>query len=100
MFTTFSSINPGTRTAKGIGQNSSPQSVLGIGDVRIRSQVNGDWHDGMIHGVLFVPDLEMTLFSIWEATDRGMKATFYNAGVIITKGKKIVATGVRINKYL
>jgi hypothetical protein len=66
--------------------------------VRIRSQVNGDWHDGMIHGVLFVPDLGMTLFSIGEATDRGMKAIFDKAGVIITKGEKFVATGDRINK--
>lgn len=100
MFTTFSSINPGTRTVKGIGKNNSPLAVLGIGDVRIRSQVNDDWHDGMIHGVLFVPDLGMTLFSIGEATDRGMKATFDNASVIITKGEKTVATGVRINKHL
>ena len=78
----------------------SPLSVLGIVDVRIRSQVNDDWHDGMIHGVLFVPDLGMALFSIGEATDRGMKATFDNTGVTITKGEKTVATGVRINKHL
>ena len=54
----------------------------------------------MIHGVLFVPDLGMALFSIKEATDRGMKATFDNTGVTITKGEKTVATGVRINKHL
>ena len=81
-------------------ENNSPLSVLGIEDVRIQSQVNGDWHDGMIHGVLFVPDLGMALFSIGEATDRGMKATFDNTGVTITKGEKTVATGVRINKHL
>lgn len=42
----------------------------------------------------------MTLFSIGEATDRGMKATFDKYGVIITKKEKIVTTGIRINKNL
>jgi hypothetical protein len=34
----------------------SPLSVLGIGYVWIRSQVNGDWQDGMIQGLLFLPE--------------------------------------------
>jgi hypothetical protein len=41
----------------------------------------------MIHGILFVPDLEMTLFSVEKANDRGIKEIFDNAGVVITKGE-------------
>lgn len=50
-----------------------------------KKMLNGDWHDGMIHGILFVPDLEMTLFSVGKANDRGMKEIFDNACVVITK---------------
>ena len=39
-------------------------------------------------------------FSPFLHTDWGMKATFDNTGVTITKGEKTVTTGVRINKHL
>lgn len=98
LFTTFSSITTGSRTVKGIGTDKKPLSVLGIGDIKIKTNLNGVWKDGVIHDALFVPELGINLLSIGQTTDRGVKFVFDSLGVTLMKQEKTVATGVRIGK--
>lgn len=76
------------RNVKGVGKENESLSVLGVGDIKIRSRVNDVWNDGIIQYVLYVPGLGATLFSIGAATDRGFQAIFDNDSVnIVKKGK-------------
>ena len=69
MLTNFKTIDPGTWTVGGIGDNRL--TVLGQGDVEFSSTVEGVTRLGTIKGVLYVPGLGTNLFSIASATDAG-----------------------------
>lgn len=99
-FKTFRPIEPNTRAVKGIGKSNKSLYALGIGDVQIKSQVNGIWHNGIINDVLYVPDLGANLFSIGAATERSVKAVFDREGLSLIKNGKTVATGSRLGKGL
>ena len=100
VFASFRPIPPGTRAIKGIGKDNEPLFALGIGDIKIKTRISKDWHDGIIYEVLYVPNLGATLFSIGAATERGVKAIFDSDGVTCVKNEKVVATGTRVGKKL
>ncbi|KZS00680.1 Copia protein (Gag-int-pol protein) [Daphnia magna] len=62
-----------------------------MGDIIIQTNVNEEWHSGILKNVLFVPDLGVNLFSVRSATRAGLLVLFTNNRVIISKGEKIVA---------
>ena len=44
----------------------------GTGDFLMRFRVDGLWHDGVLHDVLFIPNLGANLFSVRTAAARGV----------------------------
>ena len=93
-------ISPGTRSIKGIGKDNLPIFALGIGDIRVRTRVDGVWHDGIIQDALFAPNLGGSLFSLSAATERGIKAIFEDSHVTLIKNIKIIATASRVSQKL
>ena len=75
IFHSFELVSPGTWPVKGIGTQNEPLQVHGHGEIKIRSRVNGVWHNGKIQDVLYVPNLGVNLFSIGAAADRGITIT-------------------------
>jgi hypothetical protein len=102
MFSTFHAVKKGSYPVKGIGSDNCPLQATGKGDIRIKSQVNGEWRNNIIYDVLFVPKLGANLFSVRAATKRGVKVVFDNDGVSITYNSSVVATGTSngTNLYL
>ncbi|XP_057376223.1 uncharacterized protein LOC130697331 [Daphnia carinata] len=93
LFTDMKSTQSGKRLIKGVGKDNKALHVTGIGNISIRSNVDGEWHDGILRGVLFVPNLGVNLFSIGAATERGAIASFDKDGVKLEKNGKVVAVG-------
>lgn len=100
IFQTITPIKHGDRAIKGVGKNNEALYAAGNGTVAIKTKVNGEWNDGVLHNVLFVPDLGTNLFSIGATTERGATATFDKNGMELRKKGKVVATGSRIQKKL
>lgn len=100
LFDYMQPIPPGKRLIKGVGKNNEALQATGIGSISIRSKVDGEWHDGTLCNVLFVPNLGVNLFSIGATTERGVIASFDNHGVKLTNNGKIVGTGSKIKKRL
>jgi hypothetical protein len=100
VFNSFKPIPPGTRAIKGIGKDNLPVFALGIGDIRVRTRVDGVWHDGIIQDALFAPNLGGSLFSLSAATERGVKAIFEDSHVTLMKNHKTIATASRVSQKL
>ncbi|XP_046639952.1 uncharacterized protein LOC124321089 [Daphnia pulicaria] len=98
IFQSITPINRGDRAIKSVGKNNEALYATGVGNVIIKTKVNGEWHDGLLRNVLFVPDLGANLFSIGATTERGATATFDKNGMELRKNGKIVATGSRMQK--
>ena len=117
----FIAVSPGTQVVKGIGNTSL--TVLGIGDVRVISCVEGqsiqgrfmayisftfnflliDIHllvQGVLKGVLFVPQLGANLFSIGAATRGGAEVFFSGETVSLTKSGRTEIQGQRVGDTL
>lgn len=71
MFEVFRPIKRGTWPEKGIGTENALLFVCGIGDIPIRTKVDGQWNNGIIQKVIFVPGLGTNLFSVSCATKQG-----------------------------
>lgn len=97
-FHNFQSIKEGTRSVTGIG--GKELSVLGIGDIHIKTTVNGKNQKTILSGVLYIPDLRTNLFSIVSATSNGAEVRFINNEIIIVKNEMIEITGKRIGTSL
>ena len=69
-------------------------------DIRVRTRVDGVWHDGIIQDALFAPNLGGSLFSLSAATERGIKAIFEDSHVTLIKNIKIIATASRVSQKL
>ena len=77
--------------------------VQGKGDVRIKRRAHNQWLDGILHNVLYIPELRTNLFSIGRAADRGI-ITIYRKNVcqmIVDNGNgDIILTGIRTGSSL
>jgi len=49
--------------------------VRGIGDIRITRQIDSVDKEGILEGVLYVPELKRNLFSIGMANEKGLSFT-------------------------
>ena len=68
--------------------------MVGVGTIKIKWLVKGEWLDGRLENVLFVPDFKKNLFSTNECTKRGMQVIFEN-----NKGElKIKCTGETVGQ--
>ncbi len=65
----FSSFEPVNSYWPVTGIADSLRNVEGVGDVQIRTKVDGVWHDGTLEGVLYVPGLRTNLISVGVAAD-------------------------------
>ena len=50
--------------------------VMGPGIIRVRRFVDGQWRDGQVEDVLYVPNIRKNLMSVGVLTSRGFKAVF------------------------
>ena len=100
IFSSFQCIDPGNWPVRGIGKDNEPLQVHGRGDVHIQTRVSGQWYNGTIHDVLYVPKLGANLFSIGAATKKGAQVVFSGDQVKIFRGNKVIAFGTRAGKNL
>jgi hypothetical protein len=99
-FSNYQSVNNGSWPVKGVGHNNNMLKAKGMGDVLIQTNVNEEWHSGILKNVLFVPDLGVNLFSVRSATRAGLVVMFNNNQVTICKGEKILAVGESFSNHL
>lgn len=74
--------------------------VKGIGDIQIRTRIGGEWNDGKLNDVLYVPGLRTNLISVGAAADRGVISTFHHDQVSLSRNNRIIAVGQRMGKDL
>ena len=77
--------------------------VQGKGNIRIKRRAHNQWLDGILHNVLYIPELRTNLFSIGRAADRGI-VTIYRKNtcqMIADNGEgEIILTGIRTGSSL
>ena len=69
LFHTFPDVEPGSYPVKGISTNNEPLQAHGHGTIKIRSLVDGKWHDRKFSNILYVPSIGVNLLSIGAAAD-------------------------------
>ena len=94
----YKPIEPGTWSVSGIGGMTLP--VLGVGDVPVITQINGEEQDFLITGVLQVDKIGVNLFSIGAATAKGMKGFFSGNKCFFYSDKQLILTGERAAKTM
>ncbi len=61
---------------KGVGTEPQPLTVTRKGNIKIEFKIGNDVRYGTLQDVIYVPGIDVNLFSIGKATDRGIKAIF------------------------
>jgi hypothetical protein len=74
--------------------------VKGICDIQIRTRIGGEWNDGKLNGVLYVPGLRKNLISVGAAADRGVTSNFNHDQVFLSCSNRSIAVGQRMVKDL
>ena len=97
-FSTFESIPPGSWKVSGIG--GVELEATGKGTVDIISRVNGEEILGVLKNVLFVPGLNVNLFSVGTATKSGVEAHFQETKVFFKNNGSSIMVGERIGDSL
>jgi len=100
LFSNYQAVKNGSWPVKGVGCSNNLLQAKGMGDITIQTNVNEEWHSGILKNVLFVPDLGVNLFSVRSATKVGLRVLFNNDRVTISKGEKIVAVGESFSNHL
>lgn len=100
LFSSFGAVTTGVRPVTGIGTNNEPLQVKGSGEIKIRSRIDGVWHDGKLSNVLYVPNIGANLFSIGAAADSGVNCNFTKNQVQVCRNNRLVAVGTRVGKNL
>ncbi len=72
LFSNYQAVNNGSWPVKGVGRNNNMLQAKGMGDILIQTNVNKEWHSGILKNVLFVPDLGVNLFFVRSATRAGL----------------------------
>jgi hypothetical protein len=72
----FTSFEPTSHkwNVKGVGIDNYPLEKKGKGDIKIKITVGTNVHYQILQDVLYVPSIDVNLFSIGKATDRGISA--------------------------
>ena len=85
-FTNFTSVPAGTWPVQAVGGHTA--FVEGIGDIPIEIQIQNQWERGTLTDVLYVPTLQINLFSI-------SSTAFKNVNTLYTKtGCQMIADGL------
>lgn len=74
--------------------------VSGRGTVHIKRLVNGQWLDGKLEDVLYVPDLKKNLFSVGACMKKDYKVIFKDDTVELFLDGMLKAYGMRRNNNL
>ena len=74
--------------------------ALGVGTVPIVSYINGVSKAGVLHGVLYVPELGTNLLSVGIAADNNIEARFEKGGAVSIKDGVVVMSGTRLGKLI
>ncbi len=69
-FSSFETVSSHWPDVTGIAD--SLRQVEGVGEVHIRTKVGGEWKNGTLKGVLYVPGLNANLLSVGMAADHGI----------------------------
>lgn len=72
--------------------------ALGRGNINIHVYANGIWNEKHLSNVLYVPNIELNLFSEEVAIDKGLKLMFEGDNCQIIKGHSIIVVGTKENK--
>lgn len=91
-FETFEEVSnhPGIGTA-----NQVAVPVKGRGTVRIKFFANGQWWNGKLYDVLYVPGLRKNLFSLTKCAEAGYKIVMKKREILIEKPDgQVILTGV------
>ena len=91
IFIKFRPVVPGVWPIHGIGGKTL--YVHGVGEIHVTSLVDQTQHEGVIHEVLFVPELNANLFSISKAAERGFTTVFLGDKVKLVENGKVTMTG-------
>lgn len=91
LFINFCPFTLGNWLVKGIGSTNMPLQAQGKGDIRIRSRMDGIWHEGIIKDVVYVPNLGANLFSVRSSAKTELVIIFLGNKVNITRQDKVVA---------
>ena len=77
--------------------DNSVKDVVGIGSIKIKRLVHGNWVDRRLNDVLYVPDFKKNLFSMNVCTKIGIRATYEDDRVILQmkNTNEIVAEGIK-----
>lgn len=70
--------------------NKQSVEVSGIGKIRIKRYVNGQWEDGELHGVLYVPSLRRNLFSEGVIIKKNYTIIKKDTSALIYKDNQVV----------
>lgn len=93
-FTNYVPVKAGTWPVYGIGEDSQPLQVAGIGDVPVMCCVDGSYNRGVLQKVLHIPKLGVNLFSIKAATSQGFQAVFTDCRVELIKNGAVRLAGM------
>jgi transposase InsO family protein len=93
-FTNYVPVKAGTWPVYGIGEDSQPLQVAGIGDVPVMCCVDGSYNRGVLQKVLHIPKLGVNLFSIKAATSQGFQAVFTDCRVESIKNGAVRLAGM------
>lgn len=98
-FQSYETVNSQNWRVRGIDPNKTLKGHR-KGDIRIRVQREDGAHYGILQVVLHVPGLEVNLFSVGAAADKGLQIIFSTDSAHVMSGEKLIATGTRIDKAL
>lgn len=96
----FSKIQPFDIPKKVTVGDNSETKALGEGTIEIVSKVNDQEIKAKLENVIYAPGIATNLFSIGQASRRGMSATFSENEVKLTKNNLILAMGDRMRNNL
>ncbi|CAK9814081.1 Retrovirus-related Pol polyprotein from transposon TNT 1-94 [Anthophora plagiata] len=70
-------------------------SAYGKGSIEVETIVNGEWIEGVMHDVLFVPGLRQNLFSVKVVAKKEVNFSITNCGkkCLFTRDGTVIATG-------
>lgn len=89
-FTNFREIQPGTRWISGIGNYRI--EIIGPGEIRALTHVNGKIKPITFHDVLFAPGLDINLIAVAALTKENSKVIFSRSYVYIVHTRAIQFT--------
>jgi len=100
LFTSLKPIKKGRKMVKGVGDCLLP--AVGIGDVKVKTEVDGRVLNLTLRGVLYVPGVGCNLLSVGATADNGIQTIFDSNGakLVCKSDGRVVSSGIRKNRTL